>query len=284
MKKYERNSKLNIILNRISIASYAILIIFSLAGYLFLYMDFIFLMTAILISFGLLKKSRESIEMTFVICIIAILANILRILFTFPEYQAPGGKFLPYYELVNYLWSVIIMTYIGIIMINSYYMNKENYTLFSLAINFGQLVFLKILALNLLLYFTPQVENNNEYINPSQLIILLIILSGIGILILYIANKKVHWFIFLGIILGIGILVLNIWFFIPILPNMNYLYDFGPTGFIYIEICSFVSICWILITISLLFFVFVENWNDIIKIVKLKDQVIEKQEDSKIND
>jgi len=238
-------------------------------------MDFIFLLTAMLILFGLIKKSRESIEITFILCIIAIAANILRTVFTFPEYQAPGGSFLPYFELVNHLWSVIILTYIGIIMIISYYRNKEKYTLFSLSGAFGQLVFLKILAMNLLMYFSPQVENNNEYINPSHLIILLIIISGIGMLILYIANKMAHWFIFLGIILGIGILGLTIWFFIPILPDLKNLYDYGPTGFIYIEICSFVAIFWILIMISLLIYNVVVNWNDLIRSNKFEQQIIE---------
>ncbi len=282
MKIYENGSKLDINLNRISIASYFIVIIFGLFGYLFIYMDITFLITAIMAGIGLINEARESVKATFIISSTIIVANILRTALTYPEYPTPP-TFIPYYDITNHLWSVIILTYIGIIMVIVYYRYKEKYTLFSLSCAFGTIVFLKILAMNLLIYFSPEVENYNEYINPSHLIILIIILSGIGAIILSIANKKVHQLIFLGIILGLGIIGLNIWFFIPILPNFMYLYESDTAGLVYIEICSFVAIIWILIMISLLIYVVVENWNDIIKITKQKGQIIEKQEDSKIN-
>ena len=264
MKIYERGSKLDKILNRISIACYFIVVIFSLLGFLFLYMDVFFLLTAILILCGCGKFSRESMKSTFILCSIAITANILRTVFTFYDYHTPM-TFIPFYDLTNHIWSVIILTYIGMIMVILYYRNKGRYTLLNLSCAFGQLIFLKIFTMNLLLYLSIEVENNNENINPSSLIILLIIISGLGTLLLYIANKKVKQFIFLGIILGLVIIGLVIWFFIPILPNFMYLYESDTDGLIYIMICSFVAIFWILLMISLLIYITVVDYNELIK-------------------
>ncbi len=280
MDIYEKGSKLDIILNRISIVSYFIVIIFGLLGYLFIYMDITFLITAIMAGFGLLRKSRESVEITFIISSIIIVANILRTIFTFPEYLPPGGSFLPYYEITNYIGSVIILTYIGIIMIISYFRNKKKFTLLSLSCAFGKLIFLKGLAMFLLLYLLPPGNGSEEIVNQIHLTHLItIIISGTGIIFLTIV-KKVNLFIFVGIILGVGILGLNLWFLISILPKYNHLIpptegrDFSNL-LSFSVYCSFISILWILIMTSLLIYNVVVNWKDLIRSNKFEQQIIE---------
>ena len=117
MKTYEKGSKLDKNLNRISIVSYIIVIILGFLGFLFIYMDITFLFTAIIAGIGFNKYARESVKQTYIIFSIAIVANILRTVFTFPEYRPSGGSFIPYYNIENHIGSVIILTYIGIIMI-----------------------------------------------------------------------------------------------------------------------------------------------------------------------
>ena len=276
---YEKGSKLDKNLNRISIVSYLIVIILGLLGFLFIYMDITFLFTAILTGIGFNKYGRESLKQTYIIFGIAIIANILRTIFTFPEYRL-GAGFTPYFDISNFIGSVIILTYIGIIMIILYYRNDGKYTLFNLSCAFGILVFLKDLAMFLLLYFLPPGNGPEEIVNQIYLIHLItIIISGTGIIILAIA-KKVNLLIFVGISLGIGILGVNLWFLIFILPKYRYLIP--PTeGLDFIGLldfsifCSFISILWILIMILLLIYNVVVNRKDLFRNNKINKQNVE---------
>ena len=290
MKVYEQGSKLDKILNRISIVSYIIVIILGLLGFLFIYMDMTFLFTAILAGLGFNKYARESEKQTYIIFGIAIVANILRTVFTFPEYHPPGGSFLPNYTMENHIGSSIILTYIGIILVILHYRNKERFTLFNLSCAFGQLIFLKIFTLFLLVYLSRNVQESFEIINAIYIIVLIItIICGIGIIILSIANRKEHQLISIGIILGIFVLGLTISLIILILPNFTDItrltvgYDlYGLLEFSLFS--SFISILWILIMITLLIYVVIKNKNDIFKIAKKNGQIIEKQEDSKTHE
>jgi len=165
-------------------------------------------------------------------------------------------------------------------MVILYYRKKEKYSLFNVSCAFGQLAFLKFLTMFLLLYLAPSGNGSPEIINQIHLMQLIAIgFSSIGIIFLLMA-KKISFFIFSGIILGVGILVLNLWFLILILPKYEYLIpptegkDFSRL-LDYSLFSTYISIFWMLIMISLLIYNVVVNRNDLIQRNKFDQQAIE---------